>query len=306
MSKGQKLVFWVCLGFGILIFGFILSSCSEIIESRYFYYSPSWTRDGKIIFIKGLQSTKKSATGSQLSSTYTQTLMTMSAAGTNETVLFDVTDAIPYSVSYTPTADYIAYLDGLRNGLFSKIVVKNIGAPPHTGLENAELLFSPGIVSFDWSNDGTRFVYCTTNEVRLININGTGDSLITGETDLSYVTWKYGTKIAFVHTAGANTILSLINSDGTGRVDLSPAAAVDKPQISSVNNNIIYGLAGGSYCSVDLSAGTPGTTEVSGNFSGNLPFLSPDGSAAVYSKTGQESGIYLLNISTEVESIIKE
>ncbi|OGB89652.1 hypothetical protein A2625_05930 [candidate division WOR-1 bacterium RIFCSPHIGHO2_01_FULL_53_15] len=286
-----------------------LLGCSEKIENSYFYYGPGWTRLNKVAFITGLQSVRKDAIGTQLGSTYTETLTTMEADGTGASVLFDVTGAPPYHISSSPTTDYIAYLDGLRGGLFAKVVIRNIAAGAHTGADAIELAFNPGIVSFDWSNNALKIVYVTTTEVHTVNLDGTGDTAVeTGLTDVSFVTWKYGTKVAFVHVSGGNSILSLKNGDGTGaRTDLAVAASVNKPQISSANTNLIYGIAGGALCSVDISAGTPATTEVLGSFAGELPRLSPDATKVVYSKASEDTGVYLIDLTaaTKAETKIK-
>lgn len=286
---------------GCLLLVGSLTGCGERSESSTYYYSPSFTKAGNIIFIKGLQSTTKDMIGSQIGSSYTESLMQMSAAGASETLLFDVTGAPPYSMTCSPTGEYVAYGDELRNNLFNKIVIRNISTSMHSGLDRSELVFPDGVVSFDWSNDGLRIVYCTTAEVRTVKVDGSADTLVVAATDLTAVAWKYGTRIAFTH----NLILSLVNSDGSGQVDLSAAASVDKAQISPANTNEVYGISGSSLCSVEVSAGTPATVEVMANFKGDLPRLSADGLKVVYSKTGETTGIYRLDIATKAETKIK-
>ena len=285
------------LGFVILILGFVVAGCGERTENTSYYYGPAWTNGGKVIFTKTLQSTRKDFINSQLGTSYTDSVMTMTAAGTDEAFLFDVTGAPPYQMSNSPANDYIAYLGNLENGLFGKIIIRNIASGAHSGLEKVELIFPSGIKSFDWSDDGKKLVYCTSQEIHTIKIDGTGDSTVTAEANLEFVSWKYSSKIAFVYISGANKILSLINENGTGRNDLSVSASVDKPQISSADTDVIYGIAGGSYCSVDVSATTPATTEVYASFRGEIPRLSPDASKVAYSKTGEQSGVYVLDLS---------
>jgi len=285
------------LGIVILMLGLVVAGCGERTENASYYYGPAWTNGGKVIFTKTLQSTRKDFLGSQLGSSYTDSVMTMTAAGADESFLFDVTGAPPWEMSNSPANDYVAYLGNLENGLFGKIIIRNIAAGAHSGLEKVELIFPSGIKSFDWSDDGKKLVYCTSQEIHTIKIDGTGDSIVTTQAKLEFVTWKYGSKIAFVYTSGANKILSLISENGTGRNNLSASASVDMPQISSADTDIIYGIAGGSYCSVDVSAGTPATVEVLSNFKGELPRLSPDASKVAYSKTGEQSGVYVLDLS---------
>lgn len=152
-----------------------------------------------------------------------------------------------------------------------------------------------------------KLVYCTTQEVHTVNFNGTGDVLVTAEANLESVTWRYGGRIAFVHSTAAGKVLSLIYPDKSGRADKAVNASVDKPQISSLDTNEVYGIAGGSYCKVNVNAATPATAEVYANFKGDLPRLSPAADKVVYSKTNENSGIYVLDLSVtpKVESKIK-
>jgi len=282
----------------------VIIGCGVTTQNSTYYYHPSWTSGGNIIFIKGLQSVDKNFVGSQTGSNYTESLMTMSTAGAGETFLFDMTGAPPIAMTTSPTGEYVAYGDDLRKGLFGKIVILNIGAGSHSGLNKVELAFPSGVAAFDWSSDGTKLAYCTTSEVHTIKVDGSADTLVTAEADISFVSWKYGNQIAFVHTAGGSKLLSLIVPGGA-RTDMAAGASVDKPQISAISNNIIYGIGGSSYCSVDISLGTPATTEVLPAFRGDLPRLSPDATKAVYSKVGEQSGIYLLDVNTKVETQIK-
>ncbi|MFA6430836.1 MAG: hypothetical protein WCV91_00410 [Candidatus Margulisiibacteriota bacterium] len=301
--KRFKALIAVC---GLLFAVCFLVGCGERVENTSYYYSPSLTRDGQIIYIYGLQSVKKDVIGTQISSTYTESVGTTSQAGSGFAFLFEVTGAPAYYMSCSPVNDYVAYLDGLSNGVFSRIVVRNISATsPHTGLEQAQLIFSPGVVSFDWSNTATQFVYCTSNEVHTINIDGTNDTRILTQENLQFVTWKFGAKIIFVYTSGTDTLMGSMNADGTGRLNFAAGATVAKPQITRTNTNLIYGISGGSFCSVDISVGAPATTEVLANYKGSVPRLAYDADVVVYSKTGEQSGIYLLNIAAKTETKIK-
>jgi hypothetical protein len=282
----------------------LLASCGERQENNYYYYSPGWTRDGKVIFVGALESIRKDFLGSRLGYSYSEWVKTIYPSGSGESsVLFDVTGDPAYQMSCSPTGDYVAYLGGLSGGLYSKIVIQNIASGQHTGLEKIELLV-PGLKAFDWSSGGTQLVYCTTQEVHVRNWNdytGATDTLVTAESLLTYVSWRYGNQIAFVH----DSLLSLINADGSGRLDLAAAASVNLPQILSTSTREVYGLSGGSYCSVDTSAAAPATTEVKSSFTGVSPKISPDGTQIVYDKAGESSGIYLLDLSSAVETKLK-
>ncbi|MFH1826584.1 MAG: hypothetical protein ABH823_04760 [bacterium] len=294
---------------GLLLVVILVAGCGERLESTYYSYSPTWTRGGAILFIRGLETVRKNTLNSQLGSTYAESLLTMDAAGDNETTaVADVTDNTPVAISCSPARDYVAYLGDLRSGSYGKIIIRSLATSASTSLGLAEMNFDPRIKSFDWSADGNQFVYCTTNEVRIRAWNGYGDgtdSLVTAESNLTFVSWKYGDRIAYVKTSGDDKILSLIYPDGGTRETFAAGASVDLPQISPTNSNDVYGIFGGSYCSVDTSAASPTTTEVLSDFSGLIPRLSPDGTKVAYSKSGASSGVYVLTIADESEVKIK-
>ena len=146
---------WVVIFF-CLFLALTIYACGERQENSKYYYSPAWTRAGNIPFVLGLQTVRKDVIGTELGSTYYESVCTTDAAGAGENFLFDVTGAPGSAMSCSPASDYLAYLDDLRDGLYGKIVIRNISpASPHTGLDKVDILFSPGIKSFDWSNTGT-------------------------------------------------------------------------------------------------------------------------------------------------------
>ncbi|MFA4844262.1 MAG: hypothetical protein WC632_04840 [Candidatus Margulisiibacteriota bacterium] len=303
MSKNRKFLVGALLTAGVCTLAFILASCGERQETTKYYYSPSWLRSGGVVFIAGLQSIRKDAIGTQLGSSYTETVSTAEATGVGENFIFDVTGAPAYSMSCAPVGDYVAYMDDLRSTLFHRIIVRNIASGAHSGLDQVELAFNPGIKSFDWSSDGQRLVYCTTGEVRTIKRDGSGDTLVVTVADLSFVSWKYADRIAYVHGG----LLSLIYADGSGRLDLAAAASVDKSQISAANTSEVFGLAGGSYCKVNVDAATPATSEILAGCKGDLPRLNPPADKVTYSKieSGEQSGIYTIDLTAAVKAETK-
>jgi hypothetical protein len=249
---------------------------------------------------------RKDVLGGQLGSSYTEYILTIYPTGTGESPsLFDVTDAPPYAMSCSPTRDYVGYLGELRSGRYGKIFIRSISTEAYTGMELAELTFFPKIKSFDWSADGNQVVYCTTNEVRVRNwndFNGSTDALVVAQDDLEFVSWKYGGRIAFIYSSGGAKRLSLINSDGSGRINVTASSTVDLPQISSANTNEVFGVSGSSFVKVNVNSGV--STEVASNFSGILPRLSPDASMATYSKNGEDSGVYIMYTGTGTEETV--
>ena len=287
----RKIMVVSCL---LLIVG-LLVGCGERTETARYYFSPSWTNDGRIIFIGVTDSVRKDILGGQLGSSYSQYALTIYPTGTGESSsLFDLSSSTPYAMSCSPGVNYVAFMDDLRSGLFRKIIIRNIALGQHTNLEVAELIFSPGIKSFDWSNDGTRIVYCTTQEVRIRNWNdnlGTTDTLVTAEADLEFVSWQNGGRIACVSSSEGTFLIN--PGSGARQALVGAGVVVDKPQISATDTNQIYGIMGGSY--VRVNAGSGATTEVVANFKGDLPRLFSDGKQLVYSKRDESSGIYLIS-----------
>ena len=68
--------------------------------------------------------------------------------------------------------------------------------------------------------------------------------------------------------------------------------------------SLVYGISGNNFCSVDTDAATPDTTTISILFGGELPRLSPDAALVTYSKSGEESGIYIMYTATGTEEIV--
>jgi hypothetical protein len=296
-KKMSKLYLWGLL-IVMVVGGF---GCGATNSSTHSYFSPTWTRDGKVLLISSLQSSSKDALGTQVSSSYSEYVLTMYPSGTGEsTPLFDATSARPYAMTCSPTGNYVAYGDSLRSGYFRTIVIRNISTEAHQGMDMLELALT-GVKSFDWSANGLQIVYCTSTEVRVRDWNdftGATDVLVTAEPTvgitLESVSWRYGGRIAFVRASGSNKLLSMIYSDRSERVDLSAALSVELPQISAVNTSEVYGIKNGTLVRVNVDAGTA-TTVVASGFTGELPCLAPDGKQLIYNKTGENSGIYLIS-----------
>ncbi|MEA3493634.1 MAG: hypothetical protein U9R38_04520 [Candidatus Margulisiibacteriota bacterium] len=297
----KKIIVVSCL---LLVVSYLIG-CGLKTETTRYFYGPSWVRDGKVIFVGEVNTADKDVLGSQIGSSYSQYLATMYSAGTGESSsLIDTTATSAYSLSCSPATDYVAYMIGLRNGLFSTIVIRNIATGVHTGLEMVELNFSPGIKAFDWSPDGARLAYCTTTEVRIVDVDGDNDDLVIAEANLEFVSWQNGGRIAFVRASESDKLLSLIYSDGSGRVDLTAAQSVDLPQISSTNTDEVYGIVSDSLQKVDVGT-TTRTAVIASGFTGSLPRLSPDATKVTYSKTGENTGVYVYNLTTSLESEVK-
>lgn len=289
----------------LLVVGSLTVGCGERTETTRYYYSPGWTNDGRIIFIGATKSVNKDILGGQLSSSYTEYVQTIYPSGTGESSsLFDVTGAPPNAMSCSPTRAYVAYLSELRSGLYGKIIIRSITAEAFTGMTEFELNFYPKIKSFDWSDDGNQIVYCTTSEVKVRDwndFNGSTEQTVTSEADLDFVSWMYGNRIAVVSSSKGTF---LINSNGTNRDALvGSGVVIDIPQISP-DATKVYGVMGNSYVEVTISSGA--TSEVAASFTGELPRISPDGSMVTYSKSGEDSGIYIMYTAGGTEETVKQ
>ncbi len=299
----KKLIVVSCL---LLVVSF-LAGCGIRTETSNYFYSPSWTQANSIIYIGQTSSSSKDILGSQLSSSYTEWVKTIYPAGTGESsVLWDATDKPPYVMTCSPVTDFVAYGDDLRSGLYRTIVIRNISTGTHSGLDLVELAFT-GVKSFDWNNDATKLVYCTSTEVRTIDIDGANDTLVTAEANLEFVTWKYGTRIVYVMTSGSSKECAMINSGGGGKRVLGD---LDLAQVSGANTNEIYGVVNTAtateFWKADVSGGTTVLTQITApTLQAVLPRLSPDATLFTYSKVGEITGVYTLNISTGVETELK-
>lgn len=296
------------LVFVLLLVVGMISSCGIRTETANYYYSPSWTRANSIIYIGQTSSSSKDILGSQLSSSYTEWVKTIYPSGTGESsVLWDATDMPPYAMTCSPATDYVAYGDNLRSGLYRTIVIRNISTGTHSGLDLVELAFNPGVKSFDWNNDGTKLVYCTSTEVRTVDIDGGNDALVTDEANLEFVSWKYGTRIVYVRTAGSSKECAMINSSGAGKRVLGN---LDLGQVSGANTNEVYGIretaTATEFWQADVSGGTTVFSQVTApTVQAVLPRLSPNGAMFAYSKSNETSGVYVLNIATGTEEAVK-
>lgn len=290
----------------LLLTAVVIVGCGASTQSSSYFYAPSWTRGGAIIFTGELSSSSKDWWGGQTSASFSQYVRTIYPAGTGESSsLFDTTSNPPYAMVCSPVTDYVAYGNDLRSGLYRTIVVRNISTATHTGLEITELAFNPGVKAFDWSNDGTKLVYCTSTEVRTININGSADTLVLADTNLEFVAWQYGGRIAFIRTVSSVPRLSLIYPDGTGRLDLAAAVSVNYPQVSSSNTSEVFGLSDGGLAKVSNIDTSPALTVLKANSNASLPRLSADAKYLTYSKSTESTGIYFFDVTTLAETKVK-
>ncbi len=299
----RKLLVVSCL----LLVVSLLAGCGIRTSTSNYYYSPSWTRANSIIYVGQTSTSSKDILGSQLSSSYSEWVKTIYPAGTGESsALWDATDNPPYLMTCSPVTDFVAYGNDLRSGQYRSIVIRNIATTAHSGLDLVELAFT-GVNSFDWNNDGTKLVYCTSTEVRTIDIDGGNDTLVTAEAGLTFVSWKYGTRIVYARTVGSSKECAMINSSGAGKRVLGN---LDLGQVSGADTNEVYGVVNTAtateFWKADVTGATTTLTQITAPaLQAVLPRLSPDAALFAYSKENESSGVYTLNIATGVETEIK-
>ena len=89
----------------LLVVG-LIAGCGLRVETTGYAYSPSFTKDGRIIFIGATRTTDKDILGSQVGSSYSEYVQTIYPTGTGESAsLFSVTDAPPYAMTCSPTTE---------------------------------------------------------------------------------------------------------------------------------------------------------------------------------------------------------
>jgi len=280
---------------------FVTAGCSGRYERSDYYERPSWTRNGEIICIRGILEKNFDTINNLVGESYNEYLSVVTADGTGETVYNQVTDYLAENLTYNPTTEMVAFRTGSSAGVSRYIVMQFLPSASYTGPDQLTLSV-PNVLSFDWDNTGTKLVYCNTDgEIRTINLDGSGDTLVK-DVDAITVNWKYGNRIAFEYLDSGETKLALINSDGTGQMNMLTSSVTD-PQISCVNPNHIYGKRDYGYIRLNV---TNYPTIESTTFIASLeaadPQLSPDAAKIVIAKT---DGIYTILLSTGAETKIK-
>ena len=169
-------LFLGCLLLLVAVAGLI--GCGIRTENTYYFTAQKNDTSGDIIFIKGLQTSAIVLSLTNRLFIHGERHDDGRGAG-HETFWFDVTGRTPHAMSCAPTGTEYVALSGpagrrhrlIRQGCHPANMHP---AAPAPGLEKTELVFSPGIKSFDWSSDATRIVYCTTPEVRTIKLGARG------------------------------------------------------------------------------------------------------------------------------------
>jgi Tol biopolymer transport system component len=244
-------------------------------------FGPVWSPDGRrLLFMK------------------TDDLFVMDAQGGNRVKLADGSFGIA-EYRWSPNGQMIAYVDTRQVGdnfINELWVMQSDGG----GKRKLTTATSP-----TWAPDSRRIAYLNpSGQVRVINVDGTGDAAVTGPTVQAIEpAWSPdGSRIAFVSTVGESAKhIFLINRDGSGQVDLTPAGGDEQsPRWSPDGSRIVFTIneAGGLGSDVAVmnrnGSGRQNLTNRSGFDVG--PDWSPDGTRIVYySGADGDSEIFVIN-----------
>lgn len=275
--------------------------CSGRYERSNYYERPTWTTGGSIICIRGISQTEYNSLNTRVGESYNEYISVVTNDGTNETVYNNVTEYLAADLSYNPTSEMIAFRTGSSAGVSRYIIMQYLPSASYTGPDSITLSV-PNVLSFDWDDTGTKIVYCNTDgEIRVINMDGLGDTLIK-DAGAKTVNWKFGDRIAFEYLDSGETKLALINSDGTGQINMLLNSVTD-PQISRVNSNHIYGKRDYGYVRVDITNyPTITSTTLIASLEASDPRLSPDATMITVCK---DDGLYTILLSDGTETKIK-
>ena len=258
----------------------LLAGCGDRSSVSSIYGIPDWTKDGKIACIRGITQERFDSMGTVISKSYTEWLTYMDADGGNAYSDIDITADNASNLIMSSVATLAAYASGVGDGSFNKAVIYYFPSASGSHATRLEIALS-NAVSFDWDNTGTKLVYCNTaGEIRTISIDGTGDTLLT-DVDATSVAWKNGNRIAFTYLDSGVSKVSLINSDGTNRLNTN-VSWVSGLCVSKANTFEVYGVKGTTYVMIDTQALTEATKIAS--FSGNNPHLALTGDKIVFDK----------------------
>src|SRR3989339_169564 len=239
------------------------------------YYNPSWLPNGKIICTKFVNTYEQNLMwGGSKDISKDYYITTMNEDGSGEQDVKNVTSINTYivngEIATSPDGAYIAVAANSKIEVFDSNFnhyksISPSGYPEH-------LDFSP-------TSEGYKIVYTnSSNELRLTDIDGSVDALIT--TEAENVAWRSGDKIVYEFNSGGYTYLGRISIDGLSVENFSEYG-VYYPQVSMFDSNIIYGIASTAYRKIDVSSFPPSVEIILSSFDFSNPSLSFDNTKIV-------------------------
>lgn len=266
--------------YALIFLGMLLlvSGCGERTSVSNTYSTPDWTKDGQVACLQGITNERADALGGTIAKSTTDWLTYMDANGANAYADTDITADLASNLSMSSVATLAACASGVGAGTFNKIIIRYLPSATGTHVSKIELNV-PNAVSFDWDSTGGKIVYCNTSgEIRTINIDGSGDTLIL-DVDATSVAWKNGNRIAFTYLDSGVSKVSLINSDGTNRLNTN-VASVSNLCVSRANTFEVFGVKSFTY--VKINTQSLAETAVIASFTGSNPRLASTGDKIVF------------------------
>ena len=180
MNKVVGLMLLAGVLFGLAM---VMGGCGATVHESSAYYYPNWMPDGRIVCWKVTSRWSEAIWGRKEEGT-TAYITAMDPDGKNEVNIFE-DSGWGGEITCSPTGEmigYIAYPDKLTivnlNGTDKRVVPNVAGGAKH----------------FDWSSNAAKIVYTASNKLYVINVDGTGNSLISGEA-YGDVAWRIGRKL---------------------------------------------------------------------------------------------------------------
>jgi TolB protein len=244
-----------------------------------FEYNPVWSPNGRsLLFAREAD------------------LYVMNAQGTGRVKLADGQFEISQQ-RWSHDGRMIAYVNGRPEG---EGIIPELWVMRADG--SGKLRLAENATEPSWSPDGSRLAYVKQDlpliQVRVINVDGTGDVALTNRTSFQPAWSPDGSRIAFV-TLGDKQMF-LVNPDGTGEVSVTPPGTEDDgPAWSPDGTRIAFhtGLPGSDSDIAVMNADGTGRVNLTNRAGFDLsPAWSPDGRRIAYHRSDlADSEIYIMN-----------
>ncbi|MFA6170428.1 MAG: hypothetical protein WC772_06625 [Candidatus Margulisiibacteriota bacterium] len=220
----KKVMGLVILGATLFGLAMVMGGCGATVHESSAYYYPNWMPDGRIICCK-VTSRWSEAIWGRKEEGDTNYITVMNADGSSEQNLFEVGDLVK-EITCSPVSGKLGYVDGPH----SEIAICNYDG---SGLYKVSGV--TGVNYFDWSSDATKIAYTASNNLYVINADGTGNTMIVNNSEA--VAWRVGEKIVFSFADSASSKIYAINIDSSSKEII--ASVGSDPQIT-VSNKVVY------------------------------------------------------------------
>ena len=249
----------------------------NLTPSGAFEYNPVWSPDGRrLLFAKDAD------------------LYVMDAQGGGRLKLADG-QYYTEQQRWSPDGRMIAWVNGRPEG---QDVISELWVMRSDG--SGKLRLAENATEPSWSPDGRRLAYVAQQlpiiQVRVINVDGTGDVALTSRNSFQPAWSPDGSRIAFV-TLGDKQMF-LVNSDGTGEVNVTPPGTEDDgPTWSPDGTRIAFHTGSVDSDIAVMNADGTGRVNLTNRPGFDLsPAWSPDGSRIAYHQSDvTDSEIYIMN-----------